>query len=160
MPATDTVSALIDRIISTHHRFVVAESARILALFESHPELGRLAGVFGGLSSELAQHMMKEERILFPYIRQMESHTLDGGPRPASCFGTVRNPICMMEAEHEVAQEALSQLRQLSDNYTASEPSCQSLYTALAAFDADLLQHIDVENNVLFPRAMEMERVL
>jgi regulator of cell morphogenesis and NO signaling len=103
---------------------------------------------------------MKEEQILFPYIIAMDSVQTTGEPLPHSCFGTVQNPIRMMFLEHDNAGDALKQLRQLTSNYTAPADGCisyEKLYSALADFEADLHQHIHKENNILFPRAVELE---
>ena len=105
-------------------------------------------------------HLMKEEQILFPYIAAIERAQTTGEALPHSCFGTVQNPIRMMFLEHDNAGEALKQLRQLTNNYTAPEDGCVSyktLYQALAGFEADLHQHIHKENNIMFPRAIELE---
>jgi regulator of cell morphogenesis and NO signaling len=100
---------------------------------------------------------MKEEQILFPMMRQLEaSDTLSS----FHC-GTITNPVRRMEFEHDEAGTALSQPRQLTDNYTPPEWACdtyRAMLDALATFEQDMHQHIHKENNVLFPRAMAMER--
>ena len=104
--------------------------------------------------------MFKEEQILFPYIVEMENAVLNGRPRPPSCFGTVGNPIRMMMIEHDTAGDLLRELRLVSSDYKVPADGCfsyQTLYQALEAFEKDLHQHIHLENNILFPRATEME---
>jgi regulator of cell morphogenesis and NO signaling len=104
--------------------------------------------------------MMKEEMVLFPYIVRLEEASLAGEPALPPPFGTVRNPVRMMEHEHESAGEALRELRALSNGYAVPEDACLSyrtLYGALAEFEADLHRHIHLENNVLHPRAIELE---
>ena len=104
---------------------------------------------------------MKEEMVLFPYIIRMEEAVIEKAPILPPPFGTVQNPVSMMEHEHDSAGNALRTLREISRGYTAPPDACvsyQTLYKALAEFEADLHQHIHLENNILFPRAIEMEK--
>jgi len=160
---------LIAHIIGTHHKFVREETARLAPLLEkvrsvhgkNHPELGQIQATFAALSQELTMHMMKEERILFPYIVRMEESVLQKQPLQPPPFGTVENPVAMMIHEHDSAGAALRSMRQASGGYAPPPDACisyQTLYRALAEFEADLHQHIHLENNILFPRAVEMER--
>ena len=106
-------------------------------------------------------HMMKEEQVLFPYISRMEEAVLERRPVMPPMFGTVRNPVQMMIQEHDDAGQALHEMRELSGGYTPPQDACisfQTLYRALDEFERDLHQHIHLENNILFPRAVEMER--
>jgi regulator of cell morphogenesis and NO signaling len=104
--------------------------------------------------------MMKEEHILFPYIVALENAVSNGRPRPRSAFGTVSNPVHMMELEHDSAGAALKEISALSSNYGPPEGACfsyRTLYAALQEFETDLHQHIHLENNILFPRAIALE---
>lgn len=159
---------LIDYIRDTHHAYTREAIDRIPRLLEkvvaahgaNHPEMRRIQAVFGGVAEELAVHMMKEEMVLFPYIARMEEAVIAGEPALPAPFGTVGNPIRMMEHEHESAGEALRELRALSNGYTAPADACttfRTLYSAMAEFEQDLHRHIHLENNVLHPRALEME---
>ncbi len=159
---------LISHITTTHHVFVREESPRIQALAakvvgvhgKNHPELLQVQQVFAALAEELRVHLMKEEQMLFPYISLMEENTLAGEPAPPAMFGTVANPVRMMMQEHDGAGEALRALRSVTVNYTVPEDACisyRTLFQALQDFEADLHQHIHLENNVLFPRAIAME---
>jgi regulator of cell morphogenesis and NO signaling len=159
---------LISHIKSTHHQYTREEMARLGPLFakvcsvhgERHPELLPLRGIFGGLAQELTTHMMKEEMVLFPYIERMEESVIQKEPILPPPFGTVRNPVSMMEHEHDSAGKALRALRATSNGYTAPPDGCisfQTLYKTLAEFEADLHQHIHLENNILFPRAIALE---
>jgi regulator of cell morphogenesis and NO signaling len=106
-------------------------------------------------------HMMKEEQVLFPCIVRMEEAVIQKEPILPPPFGSVQNPVNMMVHEHDSAGEALRALRTASGGYTTPADACvsfQTLYQALAAFEADLHQHIHLENNILFPLAIEMER--
>ena len=165
----ESLKDLIAHIVGTHHRFVREETARLGPLLEkvrsvhgkNHAELGQIQATFAALSQELTMHMMKEERILFPYIERMEESTLQKQPLQPPPFGTVENPVAMMIHEHDSAGAALGSMRRASGGYAPPPEACvsyQTLYRALAEFEADLHQHIHLENNILFPRAVEMER--
>ncbi len=160
---------LISHINSTHHVFVRSECPRIQALAQkvvgvhgkNHPELQQVQEVFSTLSGELSLHLMKEEQILFPYVVRMEESVLAGEPAPPAMFGTVMNPIGMMMQEHDGAGDALRSLRSLTSDYKVPDDACisyRTLYEALQGFEADLHQHIHLENNILFPRAAAMEQ--
>ena len=160
---------LISHITSTHHKYTRDEIARLDPLFAkvcsvhgaNHPELLQLREIFSGLSQELATHLMKEEMVLFPYIVRMEDAVMEKAPILPAAFGTVQNPVAMMEHEHDSAGNALRALREISRNYTVPPDGCvsfQTLYKTLAELEADLHQHIHLENNILFPRAIEMEK--
>ena len=165
----ESLSELISYINATHHKFVRTEIARLGPLFEkvcrvhgkNHPELLHIQAVFRGLAQELTSHMMKEEMVLFPYIVRVEEALIQGEPALPAPFGTVANPVAMMEHEHDSAGNALRSMRSASNGYIAPEDGCasyQALYRALAEFEADLHQHIHLENNILFPRALRMEQ--
>src|SRR5579871_533721 len=165
----EPLADLIDHIKNTHHRYVRDTCSRLGPLFgkvcsvhaKNHPELPLLRDIFGGLAQELATHMMKEEMVLFPYIARMEEAVIEKSTVIPPPFGTVRNPVAMMIHEHDDAGAALQQLRQASNSFTAPPDACVSyrtLYQALADFEADLHQHIHLENNILFPRAIALER--
>jgi regulator of cell morphogenesis and NO signaling len=164
----EPLTELIAHIKNTHHKFVREEIARLGPLFDKvcsvhgkdHPELFEICDVFQGLAQELATHLMKEEMVLFPYITRMEEAAIEKKPNIPAPFGSVKNPVSMMEHEHDSAGNALRAIRQASSDYAAPVDACvsyQTLYKSLAAFEADLHQHIHLENNILFPRAVAME---
>ncbi len=164
-PLTD----LIAHIVKTHHVYLQNELPRLINLAEkvsgkhggAHPETLQVKQIVDDLANELTMHLMKEEQILFPYIVRMEEAKIEKSPVvPSSCFGTVQNPIRMMEMEHDSAGDALRQLRSLTSDYKAPEDACTSfraLYTGLLELEADLHQHIHMENNILHPRAVALE---
>ena len=165
----EPLADLIGHINKTHHKYTREEIARLGPLFdkvvavhgENHPELQHLRAWFRGLAQELTTHMMKEEMVLFPYIVRMEEAVIQRDPVLPPPFGTVRNPVSMMMHEHDTAGDALRAMREASAGYTPPPDACisyQTLYKALADFEKDLHQHIHLENNILFPRAIEMER--
>lgn len=166
---TEPITELIAHIVSTHHVFVREECPRIEKLSakvvsvhgKNHPELFQVQEAFNGLAGELSVHLMKEEQVLFPYVTIMEEAAVANEPAPPAMFGTVVNPVRMMMQEHDGAGDALRQLRALTKNYALPPDACisyKTLYAALEAFEADLHQHIHLENNILFPRAVAMEQ--
>jgi regulator of cell morphogenesis and NO signaling len=165
----EPLADLVAHINSTHHKYTREEIARLGPLFDkvvsvhgkNHAELQHVRAAFRGLAQELTMHMMKEEAVLFPYIVRMEESVIQKETVLPPPFGSVQNPVSMMMHEHDSAGEALRTMRQASAGYTAPGDACisyQTLYKALADFEKDLHQHIHLENNILFPRAIEMER--
>jgi regulator of cell morphogenesis and NO signaling len=165
----EPLADLVAHITSTHHKYTREEIARLRPLFDkvysvhgkNHPELQQVRASFQEVAQELTPHMMKEEMMLFPYIVRMEEAVIQKEPILPPPFGTVQNPVAMMMREHDSAGDALRVMRQASAGYTPPGDACisyQTLYKALAAFETDLHQHIHLENNILFPRAIEMEQ--
>jgi regulator of cell morphogenesis and NO signaling len=161
-----TVTEVVEYLLATHHVFTRTELARLTPLMakvagvhgERHPELLAIRQCFQALAADLMPHLMKEEQVLFPYLL-----ALDGGRPGASCFGTVANPIRAMEHEHDDVGELLHRIRDLSRDFALPEGACasyQSLFMGLADLEADLHQHIHLENNVLFPKALSLEGAL
>jgi regulator of cell morphogenesis and NO signaling len=112
------------------------------------------------LFAELKGHMFKEEQILFPFVIQLQESRSQHRPAPFAPFGTVNNPVRMMMFEHDHAGDILRELRKLSRGYRVPEDACASyraFYEALEAFEQDLHQHIHLENNILFPKAIALE---
>ena len=166
---TEPLAELVAHIKATHHKYVREEIARLGPLFDkvcsvhgkNHAELLGLRDTFRGLAEELTTHLMKEEVVLFPYIVRMEESVIQHEPVLPSPFGSVSHPISMMEHEHDSAGDALRAMRKASSEYVAPAEACVSyktLYIALADFETDLHQHIHLENNILFPRAVAMEQ--
>ena len=163
------VRDLIAHIVEKHHRFVRQETPRVDSLLAkvaakhgpTHPEILQIELLFTAIGQELATHMLKEEHVLFPYLEQMEQAARSGSPMPSSCFGSVQRPIANMVAEHDDAGALLARIRQLSNGYTAPSGACPTfvaLYRGLEEFERDLHRHVHLENNILFPRAVEMEQ--
>jgi regulator of cell morphogenesis and NO signaling len=164
----ESLASLIKYIYDKHHIFTREELNRIEPLLtkvcsvygESRPELLQIQALFMELKRELLLHMMKEENILFPYITEMEEAVSTGLSAPAPVFGTVRNPVRMMMVEHDGAGDMLRRIRRLSNDFNAPANACVSyrtLYGALEGLEQDLHQHIHLENNILFPGAINME---
>ena len=163
-----SLAELIAYILEAHHIFTRSEMARIEALSAkvinahsaNHPELHTVENLFQRLCADLKPHMFKEEQVLFPYIVSMEQAKAAGHPGPFAPFGTVKNPIRMMSMEHDTAGEILRELRAATADYQVPDDACisyQALYRALEGFEKDLHQHIHLENNILFPRAIVLE---
>lgn len=158
-----TLSQLADHIEATHHAYLRRELPRIEGLVgkvvrahgERHPEVLQVATVFAAFVEELTQHMMKEERILFPAIRNLEQT----GDAQFHC-GTLSAPMRQMEAEHDAAGDALSQFRTLTRDYSTPADVCntyRALMDGLHDLEEDMHQHVHKENNVLFPKALSLE---
>jgi regulator of cell morphogenesis and NO signaling len=166
-PIEGSLNDLVDHIIDVHHEFTRAEMVRLTRLLETvsfmheanHPELAEIKAAFAELVADLGAHMLKEEMMLFPYIRALERAARAGRPAPLAPFGTVHNPIRVMLAEHETASDLLKRIREASAGFAPPKDAClsfTSLYEGLAAFERDLHEHIHLESNVLFPRAVEI----
>ena len=164
----ESLTGLSAHIVDTHHLFTKQELARLEKLLdkvcsrhgEKRPELAELRAAFEHLKQELIPHMLKEEQVLFPYIARMEEAVSECRAVPAPFFVTVQNPVRMMMMEHDTAGDLLGQMRRITGNYSAPADACisfRTLYEALQELEADLHQHIHLENNILFPRAVEME---
>lgn len=164
-----SLAELTAHIVERHHRYVRDEAPRIEKLLETvvnrhgktHPELSTIQETFGTLSSELFAHMLKEERVLFPVLEGMESAARFAGGALPGCFASVAAPISRMLADHDDAGALTAKIRDLSSGYRAPEGSCPTylgLYLALQEFERDLHEHIHLENNILFPRVVEIER--
>lgn len=165
--AAAPLTELCDHIEQTHHAYLRKELPRLEQLIAKvaevhgtrHPELRRVQAVFQELQAELVPHMMKEEQILFPAICRLEAAS-----QPLSLpFGTVENPIRMMEHEHDVAGNALSRLREITNSYQIPRDACNSycaMLQGLHDLELDLHLHIHKENNILFLRAKAREMEL
>jgi regulator of cell morphogenesis and NO signaling len=166
---TAPLEELAKHIVATHHAYLKVElpalELRIRKVVEVHgvrdpQNLPRLARVFAGLRSELEMHLHKEEAILFPFIVQYSRAAQENRPMPPVPFGSIANPIAMMEREHAGAGDALEEIRSLTNQYELPSYACntvKALYEGLQALEADLHVHIHLENNILFPRAITLE---
>lgn len=159
------LSDLADHIEKTHHAYLKTELPRLEQIIAKvlkahgshHPELAEVQRAFAALQAELVPHMFKEEQILFPAIRRLEQSDVP----LAFPFGTVANPIRMMEHEHDTAGDALGQIRRETSDYRVPDDACntyRAMLDGLLKLEQDLHRHIHKENNILFPRAIEWER--
>ncbi len=163
-PAALSLADLGQHIVETHHAYLRRELPRIDRLLEKvvaahgerHPEVREVRRLFDPFAAELMQHMVKEELVLFPAIARMERERR----YPAGPFGSVRNPMRVMEADHEGAGDALASMRTLTDDFSPPADACptfRALLGALAELETDMFRHVHKENNILFPRAIRLE---
>jgi regulator of cell morphogenesis and NO signaling len=163
-----TPAELVDYIVTKHHSYVrealptiAAHTEKIANVHgERHPELAEVARLFAAVVDDMTSHMWKEEQILFPFIQALAQAAAQKRPMPAAPFGSVENPIHMMELEHEAAGGAMERIRELTRDYAVPADGCTT-YTItlkeLEAFERDLHAHVHLENNVLFPRAIALQ---
>lgn len=157
---------LADYIEKKHHRYVETTIPELKAYLKKiadvhgdrHPELHEIEALFLASAGELVAHMKKEELILFPYVRKMVGNSEVKTPG----FGTVTDPIAMMMKEHDNEGVRFRKISELSGNYTPPADGCNTYkvaFSLLQEFEDDLHKHIHLENNILFPKAIEMEKV-
>lgn len=162
-----TLSQLADHIVDTHHVYVKRELPQLYAYAERvafkhgdrHPELIPIFDSVVALREEMTMHMHKEEVILFPRIKELEKSAGQDRGQVAVDTGYLQAPINMMEEEHDHAGALMSRIRELSSNYTPPHDACTTyrlLFAALQAFEADLHQHVHLENHILFPKAIAL----
>ncbi len=167
----DDPAALVDYIVLRHHAYVRASLPIIQAHLTkvvaahgaNHAELTLVDAEFSKAAKELSQHMVKEEQVLFPHIRALAEAVRSGGPPPPDMFGTVQNPIRMMEIEHEMVGDVLAAIRGLTGGFQPPPDACPTYCLVLeeiAAFERDFDAHVHLENHVLFPKAVELESTL
>jgi regulator of cell morphogenesis and NO signaling len=166
-----TLTRLCEYIVAVHHAYVRQSSDQIFSYLEKiaskhnnrHPELLKILKLFTEVKEEMREHMFKEENILFPRIKELENHNLENAPLALPVSGYIEAPISVMEHEHDSAGNILDAIRQLTNNYTPPADACTTYrvaFASLQAFEADLHQHVHLENNILFPRAIEMIKKL
>ena len=169
---TVPVTTLTDHILETHHIFMKEQLPRLDILLEKVQKthgarhgkmLQNLRYAFGALRGELEPHLLKEEQMLFPVIKGIDAFIAGAGPRPVVHGGSVVNPIRQMEYEHENTGHVLTEMRWITYDYRLPEDACPTftaLYDGLKAMEADLHEHIHLENNILFPKSMAQETTL
>lgn len=165
---TSPLRDLTQYIREQHHRYVREAIPRLRALLTKvrgkhggrHSEIEEIEKLFGEVGREMTAHMQKEEQILFPYIEALERSADGNGSVEPPFFQTVRNPVHAMMKEHDAVGDLVKQIHNVSDGYRVPADGCASykaLYQDLRKFEADLHQHVHLENNILFPRAVELE---
>ena len=162
---------LADYVINTHHKYVAEANDLIIQYSDKvakvhghhYTEVVQINKLFHAIADELKGHMYKEEMMLFPHIKELAVAKRNNTKVAPPPFGTIQNPINMMEAEHVGAGDILSQIAELSNNYTPPAEACntfKALYSKLEEYQNDLFQHIHLENNILFPKAIALENEL
>ena len=166
-----SLSRLIQHIVRTHHQYVRRELPRLEAAAhklagkhgEKAPHLKKVEKVAEELHAEMFAHLQKEEQVLFPFIAEMDQDSIAVCSPPHACFRTVAQPVMMMISEHESAEGLVAEIRELTDEFTPPQWACPThiaFCAGLKDFAADLRQHVHLENDFLFPRAVELEAKL
>lgn len=160
---------LTDYIEKTHHRYIEEKTPALLQFLnklckvhgERHPELFEINSLFTQSAGDLAAHLKKEELILFPFIRKMVNAQMRQEYLEMPHFGTVENPVAMMKEEHSAEGERFEKIAELTNNYTPPADACNTYrvtFAMLQEFETDLHRHIHIENNILFPKAIALEK--
>lgn len=166
-----SLAELSEHIVKKHHAYVrenipfleknLEKLARVHE--KNHPELSEIKNLFHLSAGELTMHMQKEELMLFPHIKRLETAKNTHSAVPKATFGSVANPIEMMMADHQNEGDRFNLISQLTNKYTIPEDGCTTYevtYKQLREFEQDLHRHIHLENNILFPKALELEMQL
>ena len=162
---------LVTYILENHHAYIrqaipsmLAHTHKVAMVHgERHPEMKKAADIFGVVADDLMNHMHKEEQMLFPYIVALFHSLHDKTPMPGTPFGSVNNPIAMMEQEHDSAGSMMYEIHELTNSYAVPDEACTTYRVTLhelKEFEYDLHQHVHLENNILFPKAARMEEML
>ena len=160
---------LADYVERIHHRYVEEKTPIIQAFLDKlckvhggrHPELFEIKELFDASAQDLGAHLKKEELILFPFIKNMVKAKQTGEPLKQPQFGSVENPVSMMKHEHNVEGERFRKIAEITDDYTPPADACNTYRVAFAMlqeFEDDLHRHIHIENNILFPKSIELEK--
>jgi regulator of cell morphogenesis and NO signaling len=170
-PAALSLSRLIQHIVRVHHQYVRQELPRLTEMAQTladkrsdrAPVLRDIANQVEDLRADMFAHIQKEEQVLFPFIAQMDQKLIVAYPPDHACFRSITHPVFIMVQEHEAANRIVEELRQLTSGFEAPDWACAThiaLFSDLSAFESDLKQHVHLENDVLFPRAIELEGAL
>lgn len=162
---------LVDFIVNTHHVYVAENSGLLIQyanrVAEVHgndnPNLIKIKDLIHTLVADLQSHMLKEENVLFPYVKELVKAKKESSGAAQPHFGTVKNPVSAMEHEHDMAGDIVKELAVLTHNYTPPAMACntyRALFSKMEEFQNDLFQHIHLENNILFPKAIQLEAKL
>lgn len=165
------IDFLTDHIVNVHHHYVEENSPLLLQYSkrvnhvhgQQFPELAEIEDLVKEVVQEMAGHQRKEELILFPFIKKMMQAKAEGTELAVPHFGDIENPIKMMEDEHDEAGEIMRKIAKLSNNYTPPQGACntyRAFFAKLEEFEDDLHHHIHLENNILFPKALKLEKEL
>jgi regulator of cell morphogenesis and NO signaling len=164
-----SLSQLGDYIVNTHHAYIKKEIPQIYAYMQKlaskhgqrHLELFKIFELVGAIKEEMELHMEKEEKILFPRIKEMENISRSPNSEYKLSISFLQSPITVMEQEHDHAGQLMEEIRNLSNNYQVPPDGCtthQLCYASLKAFEMDLHHHVHLENNLLFPKAIELAK--
>jgi regulator of cell morphogenesis and NO signaling len=160
---SQTAGELIQHILDRFHDPLRSEIAALDEILQSETQdetITALRDAFGMLADELLPHMLKEEHVLFPHIAEMEGMVASGRPWRSSMGGLTPGVVSMMMREHGSARLGLVSLRRVTNDFTNPAPGRAELYARLAKFEEEMDRHIALEDDVLFPKALELERTL
>ena len=160
---------LANYIVKIHHEYVREKTPMLLQFLDKlckvhgdrHPELFEVKALFIESAHDLGEHFQKEERVLFPFIEKLAQAAQSGTPLEPSHFGTVENPIEMMKHDHTIEGDRFAKIAEMTQGYTPPVDACNTYkvtYAMLEEFENDLHRHIHLENNILFPKAIELEK--
>lgn len=169
--STYPLDRLVEHIELTHHRYVESRSSEIRPFLDKvvrvhgdkAPELAEIRTLFEEAVGELAQHMKKEELVLFPTIRRMVRAEKSGTPYEHRLFRSIEQPIHQMEDEHDTEGRRFREIERLTNDFNPPAWACNTFrvtYALLEEFQQDLHVHIHLENNILFPGAIALEKKL
>jgi len=170
-PAALSLVRLVQHIVRIHHLYIRQELPRLAEMAlklaatrgDRAPELAKVAELIERLRGEMCMHIQKEEQVLFPFISQMDQESIVAYPPSHARFRSVTHPIFMMEQEHESANHIVAELIRLTNHFERPSWACAAhiaLLSGLREFEADLEQHVHLESDVLFPRAIQLEAEL
>jgi len=169
-PSTLSCAHLIQHVVRVHHLRVRQDLPSLVRQAQKLADKGgeeavfkTLQGLVEQLQHDMLTHIRKEEEVLFPFIVQMEEESILAYPANHPCFRSVSHPVLMMVQEHEVANRIMEQIRHSTGNFATPDSACpthRALFDGLRGFDEDLQVHIHLENDLLFPRSIEMEAAL
>ncbi len=160
------LSFLADYIVNTHHAYLneemgpIASHARKISDVHgvNHPEVIQIAAIFDKIRSDMAGHLAQEEEVLFPAIKRVEAATKKGANPPAADCAIIKSSLAKLQQEHQEIGDAVHQIRHLANNYSVPDDACNTFavtYKRLSEFEDDLHSHVHLENNILFPKAVQ-----
>lgn len=163
------VDLLADYVVQKHHKYVENSipvlKQNLLKLCDvhgkNHPELFKVTEAFNALADDLVVHMKKEELMLFPFIKKLKISKENDESMPSAVFNSVENPIQMMQHDHSFEGDLIQSLKQLTNDYSTPSDACTTYkvtYAKLKEFQNDMFLHIHLENNIMFPKALELEK--
>jgi len=167
-----SLTGLVEHIVEKHHIYLKQQFPRLSILtdkvYNSHNKnhgemLQKLIHIFNDLRMDIEMHLEKEEQILFPMIKEIEAFSLGKGHAPTVHCGSIENPIRQMILEHDTAGDLLAEIRKITNNFQLPNNACESfkaLYDGLEEMERDLHEHIHLENNILFPKSVQLEKSL
>lgn len=162
---------LADHIVNVHHSYImenipviIGYASRVVQVHAAdYPELIQIQRLFSEVSIDLTGHLKKEENVVFPFIKTLTDARRSGKELEKPAFDTLENPVKIMEEDHEDAGMVFKKIKALSNNFIPPAGACntyKAFYSKLEEFEKDLHHHVHLENNILFPKALKLEKEL